>query len=66
MVYQIDQSIKIENTSKTTYVALANSRIAVVSILAKEKRVLKLYFRKIDTEYIGFEILIRSYIQQNW
>ena len=51
-MYQIDQSIKIENTNKTTYVCLANGRTLVVSITAKEKHYLKLYFRKLHKPLI--------------
>ncbi len=93
MKYQIDQSIKIENTNKTSYVCLANGKIIVVSIKAKDKKELKLYFRElekplifklftfsvlcaqviiqakagaiiIDTEYIGHERQIKSFIFQ--
>jgi len=38
MSYQIDQSIKIENTQKASYVCLANSVTLVISISAKNKR----------------------------
>ena len=52
MKYQIDQSIKIESTSKTTYACLANGRTLVVSISAKEKQLLKLYFRELNKPII--------------
>ncbi len=48
MKYQIDQSIKIENTNKTTYVCLANGQILVSSISSKDKKELKLYFRELE------------------
>lgn len=38
MSYQIDQSGKIENTSKNTYLALANSKTKVIKISSTEKR----------------------------
>ena len=38
MAYQIDQSGKIEHTSKNTYVSLANSKTLVIKISSKEKR----------------------------
>lgn len=46
MRYQIDQSIKIEDTNRTTYVALANGEEVITYILGKEKRKLKRYFRQ--------------------
>jgi hypothetical protein len=52
MKYQIDQSIKIENTSKTTYVAISNGKQFVVSIKANEKRTLELVFRKLEKTMI--------------
>ncbi|RJP47636.1 MAG: hypothetical protein C4584_00145 [Armatimonadetes bacterium] len=52
MTYQIDQSIKIENTNKTSYVCLANGKIIIISISSKEKRELKLYFRKLEKPLI--------------
>lgn len=51
-VYQIDQSIKIENTSKPSYVCVANGKILVVSITGRDKRILKLFFREIDKPLI--------------
>jgi hypothetical protein len=47
MRYEIDQSIKIEDTAKTTYVALTNSKDVIVSIHAGEKKKLKKYFRSL-------------------
>lgn len=38
MAYQIDQSGKIENTAKGTYVALANDKTVIVRISSVEKR----------------------------
>ncbi len=52
MKYQIDQSIKIENTNKTSFVCLANGKILVSSISAKDKKELKLYFRELDKPLI--------------
>lgn len=51
-IYQIDQSIKIENTAKTSYVCLANGDICIASISAKDKRILKLFFRKLERPLI--------------
>lgn len=48
MKYQIDQSIKIENTSKSTYIALTNGTQAIYSINAYDKQELKKYFRKLN------------------
>lgn len=52
MKYQIDQSIKIENTAKATYVCISNDVVLIASIPAKEKRTLKLYFRELDRPLI--------------
>lgn len=54
MKYQIDQSIKIENTQKASYVCLASEseKVLVGSISAKEKRILKLFYRKLDKPLI--------------
>lgn len=52
MAYQIDQSIKIEDTQKSSYVCLANGSVVIASIAAKEKRILKLYFRKLQKPLI--------------
>lgn len=38
MAYQIDQSGKIENTAKHTYIALANNKTLIVKISSTEKR----------------------------
>jgi len=62
MKYQIDQSIKIEDTQKTTYVCLTDGRKSIiVSISAKEKRALKLYFRKLQKPLI-FKIFTFSFL----
>ena len=47
MKIEIDQSIKIENTSKTTYIAFSNAINHVVSLSAREKKKIQTYFRKI-------------------
>lgn len=52
MAYQIDQSIKIENTNKTSYVCLANKKSIVISISAANKKELKLFFRELDKPLI--------------
>jgi len=51
-IYQVDQSIKIENTNKTTYVAISNGSSLVVSISSKDKKLLKLFFRKLNRPLI--------------
>lgn len=62
MKYQIDQSIKIEDTQKTTYVCLTDGKKSVlISISAKEKRVLKIYFRKLQKPLI-FKLFTFSFL----
>lgn len=60
--YQIDQSIKIENTQKASYVCLSNGKTIVCSISAKDKRELKLFFRELGKPLIfklfTFSILV--------
>ncbi|MCX6783596.1 MAG: hypothetical protein NT141_00780 [candidate division WWE3 bacterium] len=51
-MYQIDQSNKIENTGKTTYVCLANGQTFLSSIDAHEKQELKLFFRELGKPLI--------------
>ena len=50
--YQIDQSIKIENTQKASYICLSNGRTIICSISAKDKRELKLFFRELERPLI--------------
>jgi hypothetical protein len=52
MKYQIDQSGKIEQTHKPSYVCLANGQSLVISISASDKRELKLFFREIEKPLI--------------
>lgn len=52
MSYQIDQSIKIESTNKTSYVCLANGKTIVSSISATEKKELKFFFRELGKPLI--------------
>jgi hypothetical protein len=52
MRYEIDQSIKIENINKPSYVCLANDNAFVISISAKDKKELKLYFRQLSKPLI--------------
>lgn len=52
MAYQIDQSIKIENTSKPSYVCLANGKTIISSISAADKKELKLFFRELNKPLI--------------
>lgn len=51
-IYQIDQSIKIENTQKASYICIANGKTIVCSISAKDKRELKLFFRELERPLI--------------
>lgn len=47
MKYQLDQSIRIEETNKATYIALANNKeFYVIKLLAKHKRTLQEEFRR--------------------
>lgn len=46
MVYQIDQSGKIEQTNKNTVICLSNSTYATIILKAKDKRQLQEIFRK--------------------
>lgn len=68
MSYQIDQSNKIENTAKTTYLSLTNGKTLITSISAKEKQVLKLYFRKLNKPLIfrlfTFSVLCSKVIKE--
>ncbi|MCX6784312.1 MAG: hypothetical protein NT141_04620 [candidate division WWE3 bacterium] len=52
MKYQIDQSNKIEETSKVTYVCLANGKTIIFSINSNEKQKLKLFFRELNKPLI--------------
>ena len=61
MPYQIDQSIKIENTNKATFVCLSNGQTIIVSISAKEKQKLKLFFRKLSKPLI-FKLFTFSFL----
>lgn len=48
MKIEIDQSGKIEDTSKHTFLAFSNNEHFILKISAAEKRKLQKYFRKID------------------
>ena len=63
MNYQIDQSGKVEDTSKDTVVAYANDSIGAVILSAKEKRRLQELFRQAGTprlfiDYVFSALLI--------
>ena len=62
MRIEIDQSGKIENTSKHTYLAFSNSQHFVLEIKATEKRKLQKYFRSIGKSrifiYLTFAALL--------
>lgn len=71
MKIEIDQSIKLENTSKTTFIAFSNSINHVISISACEKKKIQTYFRRVGKPKVYVVItftaliflLIRSYLQ---
>lgn len=52
MRYEVDQSIKIEDTARTSYVALTNSKNIVVSISSQEKKKVEMYFRALEKPLI--------------
>ena len=62
MKIEIDQSGKIENTSRHTFVAFSNDEHFVLKINSREKRKLQKYFRSIGKSrlfiYITFATLI--------
>lgn len=62
MKIEIDQSGKIEKTSKHTYLAFSNHEHFVLKISAREKQQLLKYFRKIKKPklfvYLTFSILV--------
>lgn len=68
MKYFIDQSIKIENTNKASYVGLANSQVTISSISARDKKRLKTYFRKLDKPLIfklfTFSVLVARVLEE--
>lgn len=52
MSFQIDQSIRIEDTRRATFVCIANDAVSCSSISAVEKRLLEVYFKKINRPLI--------------
>ncbi len=68
MVYQIDQSNKIEETARTTYVSLTNGKTLVCSISSVEKKILKQYFRSLGKPLIfklfTFSVLCARLVQE--
>jgi hypothetical protein len=62
MRIEIDQSGKIENTSRHTFLACSNSIHSILKISAAEKRKLQKYFRKIGKPrlfvYMTFALLV--------
>lgn len=62
MKIEIDQSGKVENTSKNTIIAFSNSKFKSIFIRAKDKREIQKFFRKIGKPrifvYRVFAILI--------
>ncbi len=70
MSYQIDQSGKIEYTSRSTVVALANGKVRSIKISATEKQKLLKAVKEIETPkqnyiYKIFAILIFLLIKEN-
>ncbi len=51
MPYQIDQSGKIEQTSKHTYIAIANGKAFILKISSTEKRKLIKSIKEIKNQY---------------
>lgn len=68
MRIEIDQSGKIEDTSRLTVVAFSNGESQSVIILANEKRILHKHFRNLQKPrifvYLTFAVLIFSLIQK--
>jgi len=72
MKIEIDQSGKIENTSKPTVIAFSNSKNDAVVILAREKKILQRFFRQIERPrlfvYLSFAaaicILVKNVIKK--
>lgn len=66
-MYYIDQSIKIENTNKTTHVAISNGSTHIVSITGKDKSRLKLLFRQLQKPLVfklfTFSVLVAKVIE---
>lgn len=62
MRIEIDQSGKVEKTSKHTYLAFSNDEYYILKITAREKQRLQKYFRKIGKPklfvYFTFVILL--------
>lgn len=62
MRIEIDQSIKIENTSKPTVLAFSNSKSDLIIISSREKKKIQKYFRQIGKPklfaYLSFVALI--------
>ena len=69
MKIEIDQSGKIENTSKNTIIAFSDGKFKSVFISAKDKREIQKFFRKIGRAkvfiYKVFAILIFVLIRSN-
>ncbi|HLB95805.1 MAG TPA: hypothetical protein VJK26_02785 [Patescibacteria group bacterium] len=71
MRIEIDQSGKIEKTNRQTVIAFSNSASGVITISAKDKKVLQNFFRKINkpklfvylTFVTGVYLLIRDVIR---
>ena len=52
MKFYLDQSIKIENTQKASYICISNHQVVSCKISARDKRELKLFFRKLNKPLI--------------
>ena len=69
MKIEIDQSGKIEHTSRPTVVAFSNKESNVLVILAKDKKAVQKYFRKIGKPklfiYFTFMVLVYYLIENH-
>lgn len=69
MRIEIDQSIKIEATNKSTVIAFSNAKCGAIVITSKEKKSLQKYFRLIGKPrffiYLSFAALIYLLIKDN-
>ena len=72
MTIEIDQSGKIENTSKDTIIAFSNSKFKSIFIKARDKREVQKIFRKINkprifiyrTFAVLIFLLIKNYLEK--
>lgn len=69
MKIEIDQSGKIEDTSRLTVLAFSNNKNGVVLILAIDKKILQNFFRRINKPriftYLSFSVLVYILIKNH-